>query len=153
MLYYFLRLDIEKNCEFRIISLPMCSLCMCFSFCCKVLLRMQFGALGGLGRGVGVKHRIVQHCGALAHLVTWKRSRLAGSSCKWHIFWSCANLLEQVLRYVGCFNGCPVERSSQFDVPSLDPPLTNSVAACRSSKMFSARPLVFASEHATAAGA
>ena len=57
--------DIEKNYVFRIISLQMCSLCMCFSFCSKVLLRMQSGALGGLGREVGVKHQIVQHCGAL----------------------------------------------------------------------------------------
>ena len=71
-LYCFLRSDIVKNYEFRIISLQMCSLCMCFSFCCKVLLRMQFGALGGLGRGVGVKHKIVQHCGALEWYIKTK---------------------------------------------------------------------------------
>ena len=33
---------------------------------------MQFGALGGLGRGVGLKHQIVQHCGALEWYIKTK---------------------------------------------------------------------------------
>ena len=33
---------------------------------------MQFGALGGLGTGVGVKHQIVQHCGALQWYIKTK---------------------------------------------------------------------------------
>ena len=37
-----------------------------------ILLRLQFGALGGLGRGFGVKHQIVQHCGALEWYIKTK---------------------------------------------------------------------------------
>ena len=48
--------------------LQMFPLCIFFSLCCEVVLRLQFGALGGLGGGVGVKHEAVQHCGGLVWL-------------------------------------------------------------------------------------
>ena len=34
----------------------------CFSLCFEVVLTLQFGALGGLGGGGGVKNEAVQHC-------------------------------------------------------------------------------------------
>ena len=34
-------------------------ICMCFSLCCEVVSTLQFGALGGLRGGAGVKHGVV----------------------------------------------------------------------------------------------
>ena len=34
-------------------GVPTRAMCMCFSMCCEVVSRLQFGALGGLGGGVG----------------------------------------------------------------------------------------------------
>ena len=62
----------QKHCVFGINLLQMCSLCMCFSLCCEEVSRLQFGTLGGLGGGVGVKHEDVQHCGGVVWSV-WAR--------------------------------------------------------------------------------
>ena len=61
--------NIEKNYVFRINLLQMCSLYMCFSLCCEVVLRLQFGALDGLGGGGRVKHEAVHHCGVVVWFV------------------------------------------------------------------------------------
>ena len=57
--------NIEKNCVFQMNFFNICLLCMYFSLYFEVVLRLQFGDLGGLGGGGGVKHEAVQHCGGV----------------------------------------------------------------------------------------
>ena len=49
------------NCPFKRPLNPLFTkgICMFFSLCCEVVSRLQFGALGGLGVGAGVKHGVV----------------------------------------------------------------------------------------------
>ena len=65
----------------RVAAMCMCSLCMCTSLSGEVVSRLQFGALGGLGGGGGVKHGVVYHCGGVVSLLKSPISRVKCVLC------------------------------------------------------------------------